>query len=277
MRFPFWQVDVFGDGPYQGNPLAVVLDADGLDGGLMAHISRWTNLSETVFVQRATGEADYRARIFSLGTELPFAGHPTLGTAHVVARARTRGDVAGLVQECGAGLIPVRCDGRADDGQWSFQAPPLLRTGAPSDADRIEVLASLGLADTEVLDVAWIDNGPGWLGVLVQDVATLRRLSPVRLAVPDVGVAALTGEADQQLEVRAFFTSGAAICEDPVTGSLNASLAQWLVGEGRLTAPYWARQGQGVGRHGRIHVTHDGEHVWVGGRVHEAVVGEIEL
>lgn len=277
---PFAQVDVFGSAGGRGNPVAVVLDADGLSGDVLQDFAAWTNLSETTFVLPPTEPgADYRVRIFTPSQELPFAGHPTLGTAHAVAEHRGHtGDC--LVQQCGAGLVSVRRDGAGR----RFAAPPLVRSGPVDEVDLARARQVLGLAPDEVVDAAWVDNGPGWLGVLVCDVEVLRRLCPTA-ATGDLGVAAKTGVAAQvdtdgcALEVRAFFDAhGGGPTEDPVTGSLNASLAQWLLATGRLSAPYTASQGSALGRAGRVRVTAgpDGQ-VWVGGDTVTLVRGSVEL
>jgi PhzF family phenazine biosynthesis protein len=272
---PFRQVDVFTATPYLGNPVAVVHDADGLTTEQMQRIARWTNLSETTFVLRpAASIADYRVRIFTPDRELPFAGHPTLGTAHAWleagGRPATDGEVA---QECGVGLVRVRRDG----DRLSFVAPPLRRSG-PLDAElRARVVEVLGLDPGAVVDAAWVDNGPGWIGVLLADAEAVLAVSP-RPSDLCVGVVGPHPPgADHALEVRAFFPVGDTTVEDPVTGSLNASLAQWLLGTERLDAPYVARQGTARGRSGEVHVDRDADGtIWVGGRTVTCVRGTIE-
>lgn len=280
---PFAQVDVFCSPAGRGNPVAVVGDAEGLSTEQMQDFAAWTNLSETTFVLPATqAGADYRARIFTPAQELPFAGHPTLGTCHAVA-ARTGRQHEVLVQECGVGLIEVRPVQVGGLAGRQFAAPPLIRSGPVEAADLDRARTVLGLAVDEVVDAAWVDNGPGWMGVLVRDVEVLRRLTP-GAATGDLGVAAKVGAAAQvdddgcALEVRAFFDSvGGVPTEDPVTGSLNASLAQWLLATRILTAPYTARQGLALGRQGRVAVRAEGEKVWVGGATTSVVLGTVDL
>jgi predicted PhzF superfamily epimerase YddE/YHI9 len=262
----FAQVDVFGDGPGLGNPVAVVLDADGLDDEAMQRFANWTNLAETTFVLPPTRpEAGYRLRIFTTERELPFAGHPTLGSAHAFGA----GDRA--VQECGAGLVELR----RTDGRLAFAAPQLLRSGPLDDATLAAVIARLGIGREEVLDHAWTDNGPGWATVLLGSAERVLALRPSGPDGLDIGVVGL--HSDGTPELRAF-TSDAAAPEDPVTGSLNAGVAQWLLGAGRLRAPYLARQGTALGRTGRIHVDQDGDGtIWVGGQTRTLVQGTVSL
>ncbi|WP_062528813.1 PhzF family phenazine biosynthesis protein [Demequina rhizosphaerae] len=274
---PFRQVDVFGSGPFTGNPVAVVLDAEGLTDEQMATISEWTNLSECTFVlPPTTPEADYRVRIFTLRKELPFAGHPTLGTARAWLDAGgVPRDPALVVQECGAGLVPVRREG----GTLAFAAPPTVRSGPVDEAELARYRDELGLAPEDVVASRWVDNGPGWVGLLLRDAEAVLAIEPtVTAGERFIGVAgphAPGGEA--AIEVRAFFTGGdGPLREDPVTGSLNASLAQWLTEEGILAAPYVAAQGTAMGRAGRVTVdAADGE-LWIGGATDVAITGTIE-
>jgi PhzF family phenazine biosynthesis protein len=288
---PFRMIDVFPSStPQSGNPLAVVLDAEGLATEQMAAFSAWTNLSECTFVLPPTDPAaDYRVRIFSLTTELPFAGHPTLGTARAWLDAggvpRTLGRV---VQECGVGLVPVKI---ADDA-LAFAAPPLIRSGPVDDADLAVALSVLGVGADDVVAAEWIDNGPGWLGVLLRDADAVLALEPdltSRAGQQSIGVVGLYSggpenggfekkSADAALEVRAFFNDGGGpLREDPVTGSLNASVAQWLTGSGRVTAPYVVRQGAKLGRDGRVHVTEADGGLWIGGSAVVTVIGALEI
>ena len=278
----FRQVDVFGQDPCTGNPVAVVLDTEGLDDDTMRRFSVWTNLSECTFVLPPTDpDADYRVRIFCLDVELPFAGHPTLGTARAWLDA---GGVPGrddvVVQECGAGLVPVRLDGDL----MAFAAPPRARSG-PVEPDHLdEVVAVLGVSPEHVVDAEWLDNGPGWVGVLLDSAETVLGLRPHASAHPgrvdnhwDIGVVGPTRDPDEPWEVRAFFGPGPALREDPVTGSLNAAAAQWLLGTGRATAPYVARQGTALGRRGRVHVAESDGEIWVGGRTHVTLSGNVDV
>ncbi|MFC5179599.1 PhzF family phenazine biosynthesis protein [Nocardioides taihuensis] len=270
-RFSFRQVDVFSDAPLRGNPVAVVHDATGLDDDQMAAFARWTNLSETTFLLPPQDPAaDYRLRIFDPAAELPFAGHPTLGSAHAWLEAGgtpRRDDV--VVQECAAGLVEVRRGERL-----AFAAPPLVRSGPVSDAHLDRVTSALRIGRDDVVDAAWVDNGPGWVGLVLRDAAAVLALEPDRglLEGLDVGV---VGEhpagSEAAVEVRAFCPY-----EDPVTGSLNAGLGQWLAGS-RLPTSYVAAQGTALQRQGRVHVVREGQEVWVGGDTRTTVVGHVEL
>jgi PhzF family phenazine biosynthesis protein len=260
----FAQVDVFGGEPLGGNPVAVVLDGDGLSDAEMARFANWTNLSETTFVLPPTTlEADYRVRIFTTEEELPFAGHPTLGTCHAWLDGRE--PPARMVQECAAGLIPIRA---TPDG-LAFAAPPVIR-GGPVEPDLLERIERI-LGVEDVVDAQWVDNGPGWVAVLLANAEAVLALQPADLEGLSVGAAGLHPGGD--LEVRAFFTGG----EDPVTGSLNASLAQWLVASGRISAPYVARQGTVLGRTGRVHVSEADGELWVAGATTMVVSGSADL
>ncbi|WP_062463768.1 PhzF family phenazine biosynthesis protein [Demequina soli] len=276
---PFRQVDVFGSGPYSGNPVAVILEAEGLTDAQMADISSWTNLSECTFVlPPTTPDADYRVRIFTLRAELPFAGHPTLGTARAWLDAGgVPRDAGRVVQECGVGLVEIRRDGDA----LAFAAPAPLRTGEVDEAYLAEVCAVLGIGRDRVVAARWVDNGPGWVGIELASAEEVRALAPDATRHPGewfIGVVGPQAQgADTAVEVRAFFTSdGSGMREDPVTGSLNASLAQWMVGSGRLSAPYVAAQGTMLGRAGRVSIAEADGEVWVGGATHVAIRGEIE-
>ena len=302
----FKQVDVFTDTPYLGNPLAVVLDGNGLDDAAMQRFARWTNLSETTFLLAPTqASADYRVRIFTPGGELPFAGHPTLGSCHAWLQAGGQPQSVGLiVQECQAGLVNIRCEPGTQ--RLAFAAPPLRR--ASLDLVTLsQITAALGLRTQQVLAAQRLDNGPVWLGLLLDSVETVLALAPDHLALEklgvEVGVAAiyppdetppLIGRAnrearafgtvvkprisaDPNLEVRAF-APGIGINEDPVTGSLNASLAQWLMADGLMPARYLASQGVCLGRAGQVHVERDAQgQVWIGGESVTCIDGQVML
>ncbi|WP_062201491.1 PhzF family phenazine biosynthesis protein [Demequina salsinemoris] len=283
---PFRQVDVFGNGPYSGNPVAVILDADDLTTEQMARIANWTNLSETTFVLSPTDPAaDYRVRIFTVAEELPFAGHPTLGTARAWLDAGGVPQVPGRVtQECGVGLVPLTHEGT----MLAFAAPDRLRSG-PVDEDDVAVACErLRLDRADVVAAEWVDNGPGWLGLLLKDAQSVLDVRPDTAAREDkgfFGIVGLYGDTGQggdgpegvAAEVRAFVGDpGAGLFEDPVTGSLNASVAQWLTSAGILAAPYEARQGTVLGRDGRITVTASDGELWIGGATQVAVSGTIE-
>lgn len=283
MRRRFQQVDVFSPDPFLGNPLAVVLDAEGLSTEEMRRFSRWTNLSETTFLLPPTSpEADYRVRIFSLAQELPFAGHPTLGSCHAwLAAGGVPRDAARIVQECGAGLVPIR---RGEHG-LAFAAPPLLRTGPVDEAFVEQLAAVLGIGRGEIVDARWADNGPGWVAVLLEDADAVLALEPdfSRYSGGEVLNVGIVGPyppgAECAWEVRAVFSDEqGAMREDPVTGSLNASLAQWLLATGRATAPYVASQGTRLGRRGRPRIEQDADGtVWVGGPAVTCIQGDVEL
>ncbi len=272
----FRQVDVFSTAPYLGNALAVVLDSAGLTDREMQRFARWMNLSETTFVlPPSSAGADYRVRIFTPSVELPFAGHPTLGTCHAwLAAGGTpqRPDV--IVQECAAGLIPVR---RTADG-LAFAAPPLLRSGPVDESLAEHIAALLGLRRAEIVDLEWADNGPGWVAVLLASADAVLAVRPGVVDL-DVGVAGpYPAGSPEAFEVRAFFPKDGATAEDPVTGSLNASLAQWLLGTGRASAPYVVSQGTVLGRAGRVHISRDPDNtIWIGGAAITCVAGHVDL
>jgi PhzF family phenazine biosynthesis protein len=269
MSRPFKLVDVFGTEAFTGNPLAVIANGDDMSTDEMQRITRWLNLSETTFLLPPTHpEADYRVRIFTLSHELPFAGHPTLGTCHAWLEADGMPKREGsVIQECGAGLIELR---QGADG-LAFAAPPLVRSGPPTEAEIAEVAAVLNIDRTAIVDAAWVDNGPGWIAVLLASAEAVLAIEPTRhhqnrIDIGVVGPHAPGGAA--AFEIRAIFsTPGGGLIEDPVTGSLNASVGQWLFASGRAKDRYIAAQGTRLGRTGRITVTQDDSgQVWVGGR-----------
>lgn len=272
----FRQVDVFTAEPLLGNPVAVVHDADGLSDEQMQAFARWTNLSETTFLLAPQDPAaDYRLRIFTPATELPFAGHPTLGSAHAWLEAG--GVPAGerLVQECGVGLVELR----RERGRLAFAAPDLIRSGPVEEELVQRIVSALGIARDDVLDIAWADNGPGWVGLRMESAAAVLALEPSYGDLPvDVGVVGPHPEGSEcAVEVRAFVPHAAGVTEDPVTGSLNASLAQWLAGD-VLPASYVAAQGTAIGRRGRVHVeTAEDGTIWVGGDTLSTVSGRVTL
>jgi PhzF family phenazine biosynthesis protein len=274
----FRLVDVFGERPLTGNPLAVVIDSDGLDTGEMLEITRWLGFSETTFLQPAADPAaDYGVRIFTLAGELPFAGHPTLGSCHVWQSLADE-SLDEIVQECGAGLVRLR---RSDD-RLAFEAPDLIRDGPVDEVEVAELALVLGVEMSDIVATRWVDNGPGWLGVLLRDADVVLSLQPDFSAHPrseslDIGVVGMYPEGSEfRYEVRAFFSGERGeMLEDPVTGSLNASVAQWLLAEGSVETPYVASQGTMLGRSGRIHISGDADSVWVGGRVFDVVGGSL--
>ena len=306
---PFKQVDVFTAIPYFGNPLAVVLDGSGLDDEAMQRFARWTNLSETCFLLPPTNAlADYRVRIFTPGGELPFAGHPTLGSCHSWLQAGgqpRRNDV--IVQECGIGLVRIRRETLASSGQQLAFAAPSVKCSAIDPALLAEVAQALGLKDAHILAAQMLDNGPHWLALLLDSPETVLALMPNHLALASlqvkVGVAAfypppetppLIGRRNREarafgqasapvisdapdLEVRAF-AACAGVPEDPVTGSLNASLAQWLMAEGHAPERYRVSQGVCLGRAGQLQIERDASgQVWVGGESTTCIEGQVIL
>jgi PhzF family phenazine biosynthesis protein len=288
MSFPFRQVNVFSPTPVGGNPVAVVHDADGLTDDQMAAFARWTNLSETTFLLAPTeagrdGGADYRVRIWTPDGELPFAGHPTLGTAHAWLEAGGAPSGQGIVQECGVGLVRVRRDAGY---RLAFAAPRLIRSGAVDDADLAQIARALRIDVSDVVRSAWVDNGPGWVAVQLRDAAAVLALEPDFVAMGDLHLGVVgeyeagthgSGGSESSapaVEVRAFDIG---MGEDPVTGSLNAGIGQWLGGD-VLPSSYVASQGTALDRQGRVHVEKlpDGE-VWVGGDTITTIVGAVDL
>ncbi len=276
---PFQQVDVFSSQPLRGNPVAVVHDAAGLTTEQMLRFTRWTNLSEATFLLPPTEPtADYAVRIFTQVGELPFAGHPTLGSCHAwLAAGGQPHDAGRIVQECPVGLIPIR---RAD-GMLAFAAPPTRRAGpvAALDLERIAHILGIGIGD--IIDSQWVDNGPGWVAVRLRSAAAVLELGPRSDGARcDIGVFGLYPDgAECRYEVRAVFTNHRnELMEDPVTGSLNASLAQWLLGTGLVEPPYVAGQGTAMGRAGRVHISVDeAGSIWVGGVTRTCIDGTVAL
>ena len=278
MKRRFHQLDVFSAVPLLGNPLAVVHAATGLADATMAAFARWTNLSETTFLlPPSEPTADYHVRIWTPGGELPFAGHPTLGSCHAwLAAGGVPCEPGVVVQQCAVGLVRIRQSGH----RLAFAAPPLRRTG-PLDADLLaRIVAGIGVSPSDVLHHQWVDNGPGWCAVMLRSAAQVlgvrangSLLQGIKLGL--VGAHAAGGEC--AFEVRALYHDADALVEDPVTGSLNASLAQWLIGAGLAPASYVASQGTVLQRSGRVYIERDGDNIWVGGDVAVCIEGEVEL
>lgn len=269
MTPPFKLVDVFGTGPFTGNPLAVVFEGQDLSDEEMQRITRWLNLSETTFLLPPTRpDADYRVRIFTPSHELPFAGHPTLGSCHAWLEAGGMPRRSGVVvQECPAGLIEIRPDGQ----ELAFAAPPQIRSGPPNEEEIARVMDALRIERRAIVDAQWVDNGPGWIAVLLASAQEVLDLEPRRQLDGRVDIGVVGPHAsghDADFEVRAFFSGpDGALIEDPVTGSLNASLGQWLISSGRVSHRYVAAQGTRLGRTGRVRIAKDETgQVWVGGR-----------
>ena len=301
---PFAQVDVFTAVRYRGNPLAVVCDAEGLSTEQMQRVAAWTNLSETTFLLEPSAEpagatdksdqtarADYRVRIFTPDRELPFAGHPTLGTCRVwLDQGGVPQQPGQIIQECGAGLVTIRYDG----GRLAFAAPPLVRSG-PVSAEDLAAACTLAGIDPDpsagsVVDANWVENGPPWMGILLRSAAEVLALrpqaaNPQDLFVGVVGPHPPGSAADSadfpdgcDFEVRAFFPKHGVLTEDPVTGSLNASLGQWLTAAGHATAPYTAGQGAALGCDGKVYIDRDADGtIWVGGDVVTCIHGTVDL
>ena len=307
----FKQVDVFGAAPYLGNPLAVVLDGTDLSSVEMQQFAHWTNLSETTFLLAPSDAgtaagADYRVRIFTPSVELPFAGHPTLGSCHAWLQAGGRPRLKNeIMQECKVGVIRIRRAGI----RLAFAAPPLQRS-TPSPALLAQVLAALGLQADQVIAAQLLDNGPVWLGLLLDRARTVLQLTPDHLALKNIGqkvgvvavenapqaanlIARSNREARAfgprsgapadasldapQIEVRAF-AAAAGVNEDPVTGSLHASLAQWLIADGLAPHVYVATQGRCLGRNGQVHIEQRSDaQVWVGGDSVTCIDGQVQL
>ena len=277
MKRRFLQLDVFSDAPLAGNPLAVVVDGVGLTDAQMAAFARWTHLSETTFLLPPQDpQADYRVRIFTPGGELPFAGHPTLGSCHAWLACGGVPQRALIVQECGIGLVRLR----RDASRLAFAAPPLRRSG-PVEADVLDHIArSLRIEPSAIRASNWVDNGPGWVAVMLASRDDVLALAPdfALMAGLKVGVVAPwpASEPAAQFEVRAFVPS-LGVPEDPVTGSLNAGLAQWLIGTGRAPSHYVASQGAALGRAGRVHVDQAGGDIWIGGHSVTCIDGTLAL
>ncbi len=276
-RFAFTQVDVFTGTALLGNPLAVVHGADGLDDARMQAFARWTNLSETAFLLAPTDPgADYRVRIFTPGGELPFAGHPTLGSCHAWLEQgglpRRDGEV---VQQCGVGLVRIRREGESA----AFAAPPLARESVSED-DLAAALAAMKLSRDRLIDSQWLVNGPRWLGLLVDSAATVLAIEPDGALLARFRTIGVAGRhpagSESEFEVRGF-VGQPAFYEDPVTGSLNAGLAEWLMASGRAPQRYIAAQGTRLGRAGRVRVAREGATIWVGGHSVTCIRGEVEL
>ena len=273
---PYVEVDVFTAEPYRGNPLAVVLDGSGLTTEQMQRFANWTNFSETTFLLPPTDPAaDYLVRIFTTSMELPFAGHPTLGSCHAwLANGGVPKSDGRIVQECGVGLVEIQRDGE----RLAFAAPPLLKDGPLDDDTRAAAALAVGIDVEQIVDSAWIDNGPGWLGLLLGSAEEVLAASKGSSTLKIGLIGAHPAGSPAAYEVRGFFPEGTTLFEDPVTGSLNASTAQWLIGSGRFTPPFIATQGTTLGRAGQVYISQDAAgQVWVGGDVVTCVSGTVDL
>jgi len=278
MQRRFAQVDVFSSTAYKGNPLGVVLDSQDLSGEAMINYSRWSNLSEVTFLLPAAKvEADYRFRIFARDREYPFAGHPALGTARAwLADGGVPRNSGMIMAECDAGVIPIRIQGNL----LSFASPPLLRSGPVAAQELAEVLEILDVQADHVIDAQWVDNGPGWLAVYLDDLNLMLTLKPQIPARPGrwkIGVIAATGQDEEQFEFRALSIENGTFREDPVTGSLNGAAAQWLIETHHVRPPLVNRQGSVIGYDGQVHISVADEKLWVGGQTQVLIDGSIEL
>jgi predicted PhzF superfamily epimerase YddE/YHI9 len=310
---PFKQVDVFTARAYYGNPLGVVLDGTGLSQAEMQNYTNWTNLSECTFVLPPThAQADYKVRIFCPGRELPFAGHPTLGTCHAWLEAGGKPKAQCIVQECGVGLVKIKHD--AASGRLAFAAPPLIKGGPMDEADVVLIARGLKIERSDIVAHAWCDNGPKWRGVMLRSAEQVLALQPDATILQglDIGVVGPRGKvgvvgerlsvagpsqsakapmdgsgdalaqsvgasSETQFEVRAFFPGNNGMAEDPVTGSLNAAIAQWLIGAGLAPSRYVAAQGTALARAGRVHVEQDVDVIWIGGASVTCIDGKVAL
>lgn len=276
-RFAFTQVDVFTAFALRGNPLAVVHGADDLDDERMQAFARWTNLSETTFLLAPTDPtADYRLRIFTPGGELPFAGHPTLGSCHAWRERGGRPRAAGeIVQQCGVGLVRIKADGAGA----AFAAPPLGRSEVSAD-DLDAVLAALGTDREHLVASQSLKNGPNWLSLELDSAATVLALEPDAARMKRFASVGVVGAhppgSECAFEVRGF-VGRPSLYEDPVTGSLNAGLGEWLIGAGRAPDRYVAAQGTRLGRAGRVRIAREGATIWVGGDSVTCIRGDVEL
>jgi PhzF family phenazine biosynthesis protein len=274
----FAQVDVFSTSPYSGNPVAVVLDGTDLSDEEMQRLARWTNLSETTFVLPSTvPQADYRLRIFTPGGELPFAGHPTLGSAHAwLDGGGTPQQTDRIVQECAAGLVTLR----RGAGVLSFAAPRRVREGALDDDYLHRIVGAFGIAREQVVAHQWVDNGPGWAVLQLATATEVLALEPDLALIPDAMVGAIGAHpegSEYDFELRTF-APGAGVPEDPACGSMNAAVGQWLTSTGAAPSSYRVSQGTRLGRAASIEITADTDGtVWVSGAAVICVRGTITL
>ncbi|MSO43354.1 MAG: PhzF family phenazine biosynthesis protein [Candidatus Planktophila sp.] len=277
MKRRYLELDVFGAEPLRGNALGVVLDGEGLSTEKMQEFASWTNFSETTFLLAPTvEEADYKVRIFTTSRELPFAGHPTLGSCFAwLEGGNEPRDQFTVIQECAAGLIEIR----RDEQSLSFKSPPLTKYGPVEQTLISEVADALNIEPTQIVDSHWLDNGPGWIGVLLSSVEEVLALGPKALSSLSIGVFGFYDqEIGPQYETRAFFSENGALVEDPVTGSLNAAAAQWFIQTNRCAAPYLVSQGLAINRKGEVKITQDAEgNIWVGGNTSVISFGNVEI
>ena len=274
MSKTYYEIDVFGAKPFSGNPVGVVLDADQLSTKQMQDFARWTNLSETTFVLTPNdNEADYGLRIFTPTSELPFAGHPTLGTAKAWLDHAGTPNKSEVIQECGIGLIQVM----QSKDRFSFKAPEMIRGEALSSDLLTEVALTLNIEKSKILDSKWIDNGPGWIGVLLASAEEVLAVAPNRKSNLALGLFGFYGAGSKYMyEVRGFYPEDGLLIEDAATGSLHASGAQWLISKGKCETPYLASQGKAINRNAEIYVTSDADQeIWIGGKAEIRIKGEV--
>lgn len=275
MKFNFKQPTVFSVDNLKGNPLAVVIDADALTYEQMTQFAKWNNVSETVYLLKPTIDgADYRVRIFTINGEIPFAGHPTLGSCYVWQQAYKQHDKTTVTQQCEAGLVTIK----RVNGRLAFMAPPLIKATDLADEEKQNIFSALGIVSDDISGYKWLDNSSSWFVIELKSVDKLLSITPdySKFKNHNIGVCATHPKGhNKELEVRAF--SGSSAVEDPVTGSLNALLAQWLIPQGKLPNEYTAGQGQCVLRDGLIYVSFDGQTYWIGGDVVDCISGIVEL
>lgn len=276
-QYRFHQLDVFSAEAFLGNPLAVVHDADDLTWTQMAAFARWTNLSETTFLMRpGVPGADYRVRIFTPGGELPFAGHPTLGSARAwLAAGNTPQNAVEVVQECGIGLVRVQVAG----DRLAFAAPPLRRSGILDEQLLMTIVAGLKISRSDIVMHQWVDNGPGWCAVMLRSAEQVLKLQPDMAMLRDLKlgvIGPLPAGREALFEVRAF-VPGLGVSEDPVTGSLNAGLGVWLIRTGQAPPEFTVSQGQAQQRRGLVHIERRGADIWIGGDAVIRIEGALHI
>jgi PhzF family phenazine biosynthesis protein len=276
-KYSFQQVDVFTNRPLMGNALAVVHGADNLSDKQMTKFANWTNLSETTFLLNPINDsADYKVRIFTPNNELPFAGHPTLGSCFAwlsnggIAKSK---DV--IIQECAIGLIKIRKDG----SRLSFEAPELIKSGSLDDLTLKKVAMSLRIGVSDIINHQWVDNGPGWCAVMLKNAQQVLALDPDPQLLKDFKIGVIGSYPDgseTDFEVRAF-AMPYGIYEDPVTGSLNAGIAKWFFNTNSVKDEYTVSQGKALGRDGKIFIQKIDNTIWVGGEIISCINGELTL
>lgn len=275
----FIQCDVFSPVPTQGNALAVVVEAEGLSDAVFKRFAAWTNLAETTFLlPPADPAADYKVRIFTPSREMPFAGHPTLGSCAAWLHSGGVPKEDGVVrQECGVGIVDIDISGE----QFAFAAPPTTSASLP-EAQRGAILEALDIAADDVLHAATLDNGPVWQVLHLKSAERVLAVDASRVKWPAFDAIGLIGAhpagAECEYEVRMLAPSSG-MSEDPITGSLNAAIACWMQAEDRLPQPVTVAQGTKIDRHGRVAIRPqgDGGRILIGGDTHVVVDGTVIL